>query len=571
MNKTVIILGGGVAGMSAAHELAERGFKVKVYERQPLYSGGKARSVDVPGTASPTGKCLPGEHGFRFFPGFYRHVTDTMKRIPVAGNLEGVFSNLVPTQRVVLARFGKPPVISIINFPKSLDDLKVALEAVTHSDTGLTKQDAALFADKLWQLMTSCYERRNSEYERVGWWQFMEADSQSDAFRQYFVGGITRTLVAAQPKEVSSKTGGDILLQLLFLMGNPKAYPDRVLNGPTNHAWLDHWNYHLKNLGVEYYSDHRAIRINTNNGQISSVDFKNGDLTVQVTGDYFISAVPVEAMRELLNDELLRLDPTLSSIRELADDTAWMTGIQLYLNEDVPIAKGHVMYTDSPWALTSISQVQFWDDFNICDCWNGDVKGILSVDISDWDNPGLNGKKAKECSEEEIKAEVWLQLKKSLMINDRCMLRDDMLVTWYLDRDIVFPDGSASINEEPLLVNKINTWPLRPQAYTGIANFFLASDYIRTYTDLATMEGANEAARRAVNAIIEASGENVAHCQIWRLHEPDLLAVFRWHDLQRFKKGLPWQKKVPLFIRIVHYIVYYFNKTFKHDPIPTRY
>ena len=44
--KKVIILGGGVAGMSAAHELIERGFEVEVYERNPSYMGGKARSID---------------------------------------------------------------------------------------------------------------------------------------------------------------------------------------------------------------------------------------------------------------------------------------------------------------------------------------------------------------------------------------------------------------------------------------------------------------------------------------------------------------------------------------------
>ncbi|MBI3481870.1 MAG: FAD-dependent oxidoreductase, partial [Bacteroidetes bacterium] len=37
MNKTVIVIGGGVAGMSAAHELVTRGFKVKVFEKQPHY------------------------------------------------------------------------------------------------------------------------------------------------------------------------------------------------------------------------------------------------------------------------------------------------------------------------------------------------------------------------------------------------------------------------------------------------------------------------------------------------------------------------------------------------------
>lgn len=32
-----------------------------------------------------------------------------------------------------------------------------------------------------------------------------------------------------------------------------------------------------------------------------------------------------------------------------------MTGIQLFLTEDVSIAHGHTTYVHSPWALTSVS------------------------------------------------------------------------------------------------------------------------------------------------------------------------------------------------------------------------
>src|SRR4051794_12731214 len=71
---TVAVLGGGMAGLTVAHELAERGFAVTVYERNAL--GGKARSIGVPGTAGGGRRDLPGEHGFRFFPGFYHHVPD---------------------------------------------------------------------------------------------------------------------------------------------------------------------------------------------------------------------------------------------------------------------------------------------------------------------------------------------------------------------------------------------------------------------------------------------------------------------------------------------------------------
>ncbi|HWU21668.1 MAG TPA: FAD-dependent oxidoreductase, partial [Nocardioides sp.] len=64
--RRVAVLGGGMAGLTAAHELAERGFEVTVYE--PTAWGGKARSIPDPGTATGSRRDLPGEHGFRFFP-----------------------------------------------------------------------------------------------------------------------------------------------------------------------------------------------------------------------------------------------------------------------------------------------------------------------------------------------------------------------------------------------------------------------------------------------------------------------------------------------------------------------
>src|SRR5258708_39740109 len=98
---TVAILGGGVAGLSAAHELAERGFSVTVYETKSIW-GGKARSMGSPGTGTSGRRDLPGEHGFRFFPGFYKHLPDTMKRIPCGANCNGVFDNLVGTTQIRL-------------------------------------------------------------------------------------------------------------------------------------------------------------------------------------------------------------------------------------------------------------------------------------------------------------------------------------------------------------------------------------------------------------------------------------------------------------------------------------
>src|ERR1700739_3424520 len=94
MSPKVAILGGGIGGLSAAHELIERGFAVSVFERNSIF-GGKARSLYVPNSGTGGRTDLPGEHGFRFFPAFYKNIPDTMRRIPVPGNPHGAFDNLV--------------------------------------------------------------------------------------------------------------------------------------------------------------------------------------------------------------------------------------------------------------------------------------------------------------------------------------------------------------------------------------------------------------------------------------------------------------------------------------------
>src|SRR3546814_14359408 len=93
-----------MAGLTAAHELAERGLQVTVFE--PTAWGGKARSIPVAGTRVGPRRNLPGEHGFRFFPGFYHHTPDTMRRIPFGDNANGVGDNLAAAPGAKFLRGG---------------------------------------------------------------------------------------------------------------------------------------------------------------------------------------------------------------------------------------------------------------------------------------------------------------------------------------------------------------------------------------------------------------------------------------------------------------------------------
>jgi hypothetical protein len=132
---------------------------------------------------------------------------------------------------------------------------------------------------------------------------------------------------------------------------------------------------------------------------------------------------------------------------------------------------------------------------------------------------------------------VWAELKDALNDGGHVVLDDANLVSAFLDEDITFPNPSAAANAEPLLINTAGSWADRPEAVTRVPNLFLASDFVRTYTDLATMEGANEAARRAVNGILAATRSNARRCDLWKLSEPALFGPARLLDRVRWTLG----------------------------------
>jgi 15-cis-phytoene desaturase len=535
----VAILGGGVAGLSAAHELCERGFSVSVYEAA-AGPGGKARSIFVPGTGRDGRRDLPGEHGFRFFPSFYRHLPDTMKRIPFARNRNGVFDNLIATSRTRIARIDAPPVDVITRFPQSRADMAQLVRTIAFDDIGLPTSDVAHVAGVFLALLSTCAERRMAEHETTRWWDFIGADRRSPIFRQYFGEIAVRSLVAMCPRQASTRTVGGIGLQLWLDHARPGAEVDRLLNGPTHDAWIGPWVDHLIQRGVKFRWGARATGINCHVGRVTDVSIQTPEGPAQIAADHYVGALPVECMRPLITDAMSNADPQLAGLGALA--TEWMTGAQFFLDRPLPLVRGHLVLADAPWAVTAIAQAQFWPHTRLQDFGDGRVREVLSAIIANWDLPGTYVKKAaRDCSLEELREELWCQIETHLnqgpaMRGGRLRRRD--VVAFSLADSIEMRDGRPH-NREPLFINTAGSWRHRPTAVTGIENFFLAADYVRTNTDLATMESANEAARRAVNGILDASESTAAPCEIWELREPRMFAPLRELDRQLWRRGRP--------------------------------
>jgi uncharacterized protein with NAD-binding domain and iron-sulfur cluster len=536
MGDKVVILGAGVAGLTAADELSRCGFEVDVYERRGIV-GGKARSFFL-----ADGR--PAEHGFRFFPGFYRHLHHTMRNIPYQGQRHGVLGNLVTTKNVQVLQANKKPVDMPTRLwsrdPVFLRSIRLSARHKFTASFGLSRRDIGDLIGRLRTLLAACPERRFAVYEDQGWLEFSGAEETGGRYKK-MVSALTRSLVAAHADELSVRTGGYILLQLQLATLRLGGHLPAVLNGPTSTVWLEPWREHLESRGVRFHFKHDVQEIHYADGRIREVIVRDTTGTaVPVQGRWYVAALPFEIMKGLVTPEMEKADPSLGRIRLLKD--RWMNGVMFYLGKDEPLVYGHTIYVDSQWALTSISQQQFWHRPDLGSVQGRKVAGILSVDVSDWESPGmLCNKPASSCTKKEIVNEVLAQLREHLRHTGKDVLADDNIVGCFVDQDIRLPNpDEATVNLEPLLINTTGSWENRPQACTKIENLFLASDYVRTYTDLATMEGANEAARRAVNGILERSGSAKPRCPTWPLRYPGgLFLWFRGRDRKRLMREKP--------------------------------
>lgn len=539
----VAIIGGGVAGLTAAQELAERGFQVNVYEQRAW--GGKARSIPVPNTGLQGRLDLPGEHGFRFFCGFYQNLPDTLKRIPFANAAGNVWGNTVQPKQTQLADGSSDLYANnatAIPFPSNIGDLPTAISEC-FSDAlfalGVPANDVAFFVSKLNVFMTSCDARRLQQWENMSWWDFVGAQSRSVAY-QKTVGAAPLLFSAVRGKQASARTVAAVFEAIVYTYGRQGyAYPlINVLNRPTNEVWIDAWCSYLSGLGVVLNLGVQATQVQYANGVVSGIQATANGVSQLIEADWYVLAVPPEKVNALIPSTMQAVDSQFAGIAQLS--AQWMTGVQFFLTQRAQINTGHVACLNSPWAVTCISQVQFWSVNFPATYGDGSVQDVLSVDVSDWTTPGvLYGLPANQCTPAQVAAEVLAQLRNDLPNGGR-ILPDSVIHSWVIDPGVSGIGTPTPVNADPLFINTAGSWYLRPDTATKIPNFFLAGDYVHaTGFDLACMETANESGRRAANAILKASGSSTTPAIVHTRYASPLLAPQFTADAALFAACLP--------------------------------
>ena len=204
------------------------------------------------------------------------------------------------------------------------------------------------------------------EFEGQSWWDFVERGEALDRFQKFLAKGMTRSLVAARAEEMSARTGCAILCQLMQDMAQVDGQGRQGAQRPDQR-------------GVDRPVGRAPARQSSARGPFTPgcpgdrdplrrrdrhrrhVDRRAA--RNHVTADYYVAAMPVEKLDDLLTDELRAADPRLAILERL-DHTLDDRGDVLPRQGAAQFPRGHVIYLDSEWALTAISQRQFWEDSN---------------------------------------------------------------------------------------------------------------------------------------------------------------------------------------------------------------
>jgi hypothetical protein len=211
---------------------------------------------------------LPGEHGYRYFPAYYRHLFDVMKRTPILdpdGEETGrtTFSQLVtpPGVAISLAESRRIESIARRRF-RSLKELRESLQVIVEK-VGIGGRDMQLYFLRMFVFMTACRERRQ-EWGKLSWLEFLDGRAEHSA---HSIRGQTRfspaceellretaqALVAMDAEETDACTYAQNSVQLLLDYQGEGSGTDMTLNGPTSPSWLRHWKAYLKRQGVRFY------------------------------------------------------------------------------------------------------------------------------------------------------------------------------------------------------------------------------------------------------------------------------------------------------------------------------
>ncbi|HSJ98594.1 MAG TPA: FAD-dependent oxidoreductase [Myxococcota bacterium] len=473
----VVVIGGGLAGMTAARELAERGVRPLLLEASTRL-GGKA------GAEQENGIRL--DHGYHVFPGWYANTRRLLEEL-------GLSPHLIDIERVHYVKPGQFPRLCTLHSMTSPRHLWANLRA------GLVPwHDAILASYFALDLASTSFDQR-SYLDRVSANGYLRS-------RLYATDGVARAhhhfvlQAASIPNyEMSAMTAKRITASW-FRVPNPIF---SILDGDLQSRFIDPFTRCNEKLGVETRLEQRVAGFDLEGCRVARVRLAGAEPIALGPRDAVVLTTPHGVTTDLVDDALFTAERAaapnedeklLSHLVHLR--SAPMAAFHVFFQGRVPgIPKEHTVLLDTPAELSFVDISQHWSGFDTT---------VLSCIASDF-------APLARLSAEAMQAHLVRELIGAL--NGAVSERD---VDW--SRTCVFANVAT-----PLFLNTVGAWSYRPNTKTRLANLYVAGDWCRTGVDLTTMEGAVASGQATAAHVLRSLGIARARQPIEIPHWPDWL------------------------------------------------
>lgn len=444
---SVIVVGGGLAGVVVARELGLRGWRVTLLERSQRL-GGKA------GSDFNNGRLV--EHGYHVFPQWYPNVRAILDRIGV---------RLIDFDRYHFLLPG--------GFPRRVTVL---------GPSGLSAMWHYIFNGLLpwYHNFLYIYSVLDMISRPLSEKKFLDQVSQIGLIRGRW---YTSESVAEMGQENVLKASAIPVYDLSAMTAKKVAsYWVRqaspflsILPGDLQKVFIDPQVRELEALGVEIRYETEVQDVVMQTGTVAAVTLRDGS---QLTADVYALCTPFEVTRTWLHDDLYEADLELGNMHFL--EAQPMAALHLHLKRELPdLPREHVFLHGSYYGLSFIEVGRHWNE-------SGGRPQISFI--------SSNYGPLKEVSRERAKDLLLKEIEEYLPISPADV------ESWELNPN----------TDVPLLINTIGAWSNRPRAKTKITNLYLAGDHVKNHIDLACMEGAVSAALEAAAHILKDHGETGA-------------------------------------------------------------
>lgn len=446
---SVVVVGGGLAGMVAALRLLQRGCAVDIYEAGDRLGGKAGAGLHSERT---------DDHGYHIFPMWYRNIWKLVDEL-------GIGRSFIDCDRFMQLSAGQypegPSYRNLTSMRYVRHNLFAGVTPLPHT---------FLFFYAALDLMSQPYSYR-AALDRVTVSGFLRSrlyrtEKTSDQFEELMLKGIS-----VPTYQVSAMTMRNVMRYWFH-------YPEpmlRILDGSLYDKWIVPLQDRIEQLGGKLHFGHRLERLEIHDNTLSKLHFQQSDGgSAEIPVSRVILAIPCEKLWSLLDDSVIASVPELAKTRYLR--SLPMAALNLYFDRPIPhMPKGHINLVGSNYALSFIDVSQFWSEAK------GSVLQVIASDFTQLSS--ASPEYVERCIIEELAR--WIPA-----LGDATLVRSNLLAH----------------HEEPLFMNDVGAWAYRPDAATSLPNLYLAGDYCRSAIDLVSMEGAVSTGLLAAEALRRDAG-----------------------------------------------------------------